>query len=86
MTREDSIRKEILFQCYAVRPLALGAARMERDARKSGYDFLRIEITREAQFLTDEKLLVEVSLPGSTEKLYRITGEGVRQYEQHYAA
>lgn len=86
MTREDSIRKEILFQCYAVRPLALGAARMERDARKSGYDFLRIEINREAQFLVDERLLIEVQQPGSTEKLYRINGDGVRHYEQNYAA
>ena len=86
MTREDSIRKEILFQAYAVRPLMVGASRMERDARKSGYDFLRIEIVREVQFLADEKLLVAESQPGSTEKLYRISGEGVRHYEQNYAA
>lgn len=86
MKREDQIRKEALFQLYAVRPLTLDAARIERDARKQGYDYAKSEIERELVFLADEGLLIRISEPGTTCTRYRIHANGVRHYEQNYAA
>jgi hypothetical protein len=86
MNRTDSIRKEILLQLYGSRPLALSAERIERDARKQGYDFSSIEIARELQFQADETLVVELEIPGVAHKLYRIGSKGVRQFEQAFLA
>jgi hypothetical protein len=84
--RADDIRKEILMQAYAVRPLAVTAERLYRDAKKAGYDFSLFEIKRELPFLVGEKLIHEKRTPGVTEPSFEITSEGVRQYENTYAA
>ena len=86
MTREDQIRKEILFQLYAVRPLALSPERIERDAQKNGYDYTKMEIRREAQFIADEQLIIKISEPGTTSQMFRIGNQGVRAYEERYAS
>lgn len=86
MSREDSIRKEILFNLYGLRPLALSAERLAKDATKDGYDFSKTEIARELAFLADNGLLIEIGDPGVTAKLYRIHAKGVTHYEQNYAA
>ena len=86
MTRQEHIRKEILLQLYACRPLALSPERIERDARKQAYDFTHQEIAGELQFLTDEELAVELQPKGSTTRLYRISAGGVRQFEQNFSA
>ena len=85
MKRAELIRKEILLQLYACRPLALSVERVGRDARKEAYDYTEGEIGRELQFLTDEGLAIELEVKGSTERLYRIAPEGVRQFEQNFA-
>jgi hypothetical protein len=85
MTRADSIRKEILFQAYAVRPLPLSAAKIHRTCKKNQDDFSEIEIARELPFLVDEKLLRDVPVPGITEKYFVITSDGIRHYEQNFA-
>ncbi|MDE3098199.1 MAG: hypothetical protein KGJ88_01875 [Verrucomicrobiota bacterium] len=82
MTREDQIRKEILFQLYAVRPIALSAGRIGRDAARERYDFTPVEVRREAEFLADEGLIARVDEPGTTGRLYRIHAAGVRHYER----
>ena len=84
MNRAEEIRKEILLQVYAVRPLGLLIDRLERDARKQGYDYTQREIERELQFLVDENLLFELQARGTTRKFYRISPVGVRQYEQKF--
>jgi hypothetical protein len=84
MTRHEQIRKEILLQLYACRPLALTAERICRDARKEGYDYTVAEILRETQFLLDEGLAVEFMARGTTERLSRISAEGIRHYERQY--
>ena len=86
MTRPDLIRKEILMQLYAVRPLAVSPERIQRDAAKAGYDYAVTEIRREVSFLADTGLLIEIGDPGVTARLYRIHAAGVRHYEQNYAA
>jgi hypothetical protein len=86
MSRQEQIRKEILLQLYASRPLALSAERLERDARKQAYDFTRNEIARELQFLIDERMVLELEPRGSTTRLYRIDALGVRQFEQVFGA
>jgi repressor of nif and glnA expression len=86
MNRVEQVRKEILFQVYGVRPLTLDAARIERDARKQGYDFSAPEIRRELVFLADEGLLIRVVEPGTTSERYRIHANGVRHYEQFMAS
>lgn len=86
MTRENLIRKEILFQLYAVRPLPLSADRIARDARKNDYDYTERDVAREAQFLVDEHLIDPVNDPAGTTKRYRILSAGIRHYEETYAA
>lgn len=86
MKREDQIRKEILFQLYALRPLALSPERIARDALKNGYDYTASEVRREMYFLLDEVLLVRENQSGTTELLARINNNGVRAYEERYAA
>jgi len=86
MKRQEQIRKEILLQAYAARPLALTVPRITRDSRKQGYDYGPQEIAQELDFLAEEKLLTLVPSAGSTELHYKISGEGVRNYEQHFAA
>ena len=86
MTREDAIRKEILLQLYAVRPLTVSPDRIARDAKKQGYDYSVTEIKRELQFLSDRLLVIEIGDPATTAKLYRIHANGVAHWEQNYAA
>lgn len=85
MNRPEQIRKEVLLQLYASRPVPLSLERMSRDARKQGYDFGRADISRETQFLADEGLVVALEPKGSSERLFRISSDGVRQYEQTFA-
>jgi hypothetical protein len=85
MSRQEQIRKEVLLQLYASRPVPLSNERISRDARKQGYDFSRAEIARETEFLVDEGLAAVVQLRGSVERLFRISGDGVREYEQTFA-
>lgn len=86
MSRENDIRKEVLMQLYAVRPLQLSAARLARDARKAGYNYAESEIVRELYFLTDSGLINSATQPGTTEMVYRINAAGVTHYEQNFAA
>lgn len=84
--RNDDIRKEILMQLYAVRPLSLSTKRMARDAAKAGYDYTEADIKREIQFLEDDKITIGEREPGTTGKVYRISAAGVTHYEERYAA
>lgn len=86
MSRQDEIRKEILFQAYALRPLPVSAAKLHRECRKQQMDFSLAEIARELPFLVGEKLLQPAAMPGVTEKHFDITSEGIRHYEQNFAA
>jgi hypothetical protein len=86
MTRQESVRKEVLFQLYAVRPLTRSAEQIERECKRRGDDFRKSEIAPELTFLADEGLLIHISEPGTTVHLYRIHANGVRHYEQNYAA
>ena len=84
--RTNDIRKEILMQLYAVRPLSLSPARVARDAKKAGYDYTEAEIKSELQFLEDEKLVIGEREPGQSGKVYRIHALGVTAYEEKFAA
>ena len=81
MSRENDIRKEILLQAYALRPLAVSAERIQRDARKNGYDYTVAEVKREADFLHGDGQLEVVAERGTTEQKFKITSDGVRNYE-----
>ncbi len=82
MIRPDNIRKEILMQLYAVRPLSVTAERIARDARKAGYDFTPHEILNELIFLQDKGLVVRTNNPAGSELLFRIHALGVTYYEE----
>lgn len=84
--RANAIRKEILFQAFTVRPIALAAERIQRDARHAGYDYTLTEIKRELQFHCDNGLMFEIPDLGGSAHLYRIHAKGVTYYEQNYAA
>lgn len=72
-------------QTYALRPLHVTAERIQRDAKKAGYDFTVAEVQREVSFLVDEGFLVAVDARGTTDKTVRIHADGIRHYEQTYA-
>lgn len=82
----DEIRKELLFQLYAMRPLARDAKAIERECRKQQLAVTLQQIAQELQFLADEGLLILIAEPGTTCRMYRIHASGVRHYEQTYAA
>jgi len=82
----ESVRKEVLFQHYALKGIPISSAQIERECRKQRTDYTRTEIGEAQQFLADDGLLVLVPMPGTTAKLYRINSEGVRHYEQNYAS
>ena len=86
MNRADEIRKEILFQAYALRPLHVSASRIHRSCLKQQMDFSEVEIKRELPFLVGEELLERVVEPGVTELHFTISAKGVRHYEQNFAA
>lgn len=81
----DEIRKELLFQLYAVRPLVRSAEQIERECRKQQLGASIQQVKQELQFLADEGLLILIQEPGTTSRLYRIHANGVRHYEQTYA-
>ncbi|MDX1951496.1 MAG: hypothetical protein SFY81_04890 [Verrucomicrobiota bacterium] len=85
MTRTDAIRKEILFQLFACRPVPLTASTIHKSCRKERLDFSETEIKREFVFLHDDGLIKPEAERGSAEEPYRITAEGVRVYETKYA-
>jgi repressor of nif and glnA expression len=80
MTRPQEIRKEILLQLYAARPLAKSAAFMAREAKKTGYDYRETEVVAECAFL-DGGELIEKKRDGSGEIRYAITHKGILEYE-----
>ncbi len=82
----DDIRREVLFQHYALRQVPLAAAQIERECRKQQMPISRSDIADAQQFLADDGLLVAVNAPGTAAKLWRITANGQRHYEQTYAA
>ncbi len=82
MIRPDNIRKEILMQLYAARPLSISAERIARDARKAGYDFTAHEILNELIFLQDKGLVVSLNNSIGSELIFRIHALGVTYYEQ----
>lgn len=86
MMTADDIRKEILFQLYAVKPMPRTAEQIERECRKQQMPVTRQQIVAELTFLADEGLLILIGEPGTTAKTYRIHANGVRHYEQNYAA
>jgi hypothetical protein len=86
MKRQEAIRKEILMQLYAVRPIGLTPERIARDAVKAGYDYTATEVAQELTFLEDNQLVVEQKNPVGTSRPYRIHALGVTHYEQNFAA
>lgn len=86
MNRQDQIRKEILFQAYALRPLPVTATRIHRECKKQQMDYAVPEISRELPFLVGDGLLQSQPMPGVTEDHYVITSQGVRHYEKHFSA
>jgi Fe2+ or Zn2+ uptake regulation protein len=86
MTRANDIRKEILFQAFAKRPLFISASSVQKQCRKEQMDYSLAEIARELPFLVGEKLIEKAEAPGVTEMQYVITSAGIRHYEQTYAA
>lgn len=86
MTRENEIRKEVLLQLYAVRPLALLPARIARDAKKNGYDYTEKEVARETAFLRQDGMLEAEREPGTTGNIYQISAKGIVHFEQTYSA
>lgn len=86
MNRQDEIRKEILFQLYADRTVPRSASLITRECKKQRMDFSEREIRAEVLYLEDGKLIKQVEMPGTGEKFYRLTKEGVDHYQENFAA
>jgi len=82
MTRNQEIRKEVILQLYAVRPLPLSPFAIERRARRAQFDFTEKEIRAECEFLRGQGLALAVEDPASGETKYVITSRGVLEQEK----
>jgi len=85
MSLKDDIRKEILFQAYARRPLPISGSKVLRECKKLQMNVTLDDIVRELPFLAGERLLEPYAMPGVTELHYVISAAGVRHYEQNFA-
>jgi hypothetical protein len=81
MTRQQEIRQEILLQLYNVRPIAMSAPLISRQARKAGLDYTPIEVKQECAFLVGQKLADLVIDPVSGETKFSLSSQGVLHYE-----
>jgi hypothetical protein len=81
MTRPQEIRKEILMQLYASRPLAASAALIARQAKKAGLDYGEAEVKAECSFLHGAEYLQTIRDP-SGEMKYAITSQGILSHEE----
>jgi len=86
MSRQEQVRREALLQLSGLRPMALDAEALVREATKNRLNYTRDEFARELEFLADDGLLIRITEPGTTVRLYRIHAAGVRHYEQTFAA
>lgn len=84
--RNNQLRKEILFQAYGRRPVAVSVESIHRECQKQRFDFLKLEIERELSFLCDRNLIFKIEDKLGTAHLFRIHADGVAYYEQNYAA
>jgi len=87
-SRQNSLRAEVLLQLYGARPVMRSAYQIARECKKQGLDFNEQEIKAELAYLAsaDVALAFEVKTALSTEPHFKISGEGIRHYEQHFAA
>ena len=83
--RNDEIRKEVLFQHWAIKA-PLCAAEIHRECQKRRMDYSHQECREAQEFLADDGLLSAVQMPGSSAQFFRINSNGQRHYEQTYAA
>ena len=83
MTRNQEIRKEILLQLYAARPLAHSPALIARQGKKAGLDYSENEIAAECAFLAGQGLIGDVEDTASGELKFAITSKGVLEYERN---
>lgn len=81
MTRNQEIRKEVLFQLYGLRPLPLSVLAIARRARRAQFDFTERELRAECEFLRGQGLAAAVVDPVSGEKKYVITSRGILEEE-----
>lgn len=85
MERNETVRQEILTQCYGFRPSARDAERMARLARLEGEltDATAGEFEREAAYLVGRGLLeTRPSSIARGHKRYAITSAGVDHLEE----
>jgi hypothetical protein len=83
MTRPQEIRKEIVMQLYASRPLAMSPALITRQARKSGLDYTDNEVRTECAFLHGQELAQMLTDPGTGETRYALTSKGIIYHESN---
>ena len=69
-------------QLYGVRPLAISAGSMQREARKQALLYSEEECRAEAEFLAGQGLASRASNPVSGQLVYSITSAGIMAYEQ----
>lgn len=81
MTRVQEIRKEILMQLYASRPIAMSPALIARQARKSGLDYTENEVRAECSFLHGTELAQLLGDMGTGETRYAISSKGIMHHE-----
>ena len=78
MDRDEQILAELKLQLKANFPVPVNADRIQRDARKGGYDFTVSEIEKGLALLLSDELIELKSPKGSTRDAYALTAEGFR--------
>ena len=82
MTRNQEIRKEVMFQLYGMRPVPLSPDAIARRARRAQFDFTEREIKAECEFLKGQGLAESLEDPASGETKYVVSSRGVVDQEK----
>ena len=83
MNRSSAIRDEVLMQLAAAFPDKVPVERLHKTARRSGFDYVEIELRQAAHFLAGlNPPLVEIHHdPATNQERFSATSAGVAHYE-----
>jgi len=80
--RNQEIRRQCLLELNGVRPLARSASHVRRKLCANGFDYSEREVFTELEFLIGQELAERVNDTVAGERLYKITSQGVIEFEQ----
>lgn len=88
MTRDQRIHRDTLLQLYAVRVFSnpyLSPSMLAREARLQGFDFTESDYRSALRYLQDRQLVESRRDPTTGADTYRITADGIDEYNRSFS-